>query len=34
MTAPPNAFQSGQDLLTLQPQHSVTLTWGAGPSSS
>lgn len=29
MTAPPNAFQSGTDLLRLEPGESVTNTWGA-----
>ncbi|HEX2175973.1 MAG TPA: aldose 1-epimerase family protein [Nocardioidaceae bacterium] len=29
MTAPPNAFRSGTDLLRLEPGESVTNTWGA-----
>lgn len=28
MTCPPNAFQSGEGLLTLEPGRSVTTTWG------
>jgi aldose 1-epimerase len=28
MTCPPDAFVSGQDLITLQPRESVTLRWG------
>jgi aldose 1-epimerase len=28
MTCPPNAFVSGQDLIMLQPQDSVTARWG------
>lgn len=29
MTCPPNAFQSGQDLIRLTPGQSQTTTWGA-----
>ncbi|HUY09781.1 MAG TPA: aldose 1-epimerase family protein [Candidatus Dormibacteraeota bacterium] len=29
MTCPPNAFQSGEGLIRLQPGHAVTTTWGA-----
>jgi aldose 1-epimerase len=28
MTCPPNAFASGQDLITLRPRESVTVRWG------
>jgi aldose 1-epimerase len=28
MTAPPNAFQTGQDLHALEPQQSLSLSWG------
>jgi aldose 1-epimerase len=28
MTCPPNAFNSGVDLLMLEPGDSVTHTWG------
>lgn len=28
MTCPPNAFVSGEDLITLQPRESVTVRWG------
>lgn len=28
MTAPPDAFNSGEDLLVVEPQQTVTLTWG------
>ncbi|MCW2599680.1 MAG: aldose 1-epimerase family protein [Frankiales bacterium] len=28
MTAPPNALQTGQDLMVLDPQQSLTLQWG------
>ena len=28
MTCPPNAFESGQDLITLAPRESVTVRWG------
>lgn len=31
MTAPPNAFQSGTDLIRLEPGESVELDWGVGP---
>jgi aldose 1-epimerase len=30
MTSPPNALQTGRDLLRLQPSESVELTWGVG----
>jgi aldose 1-epimerase len=30
MTAPPNALQSGQDLLVLQPQETLETQWGVG----
>ncbi len=30
MTCPPNAFQSGEGLLRLQPGQSLTTTWGVG----
>ncbi|MGB3411703.1 MAG: aldose 1-epimerase family protein [Microthrixaceae bacterium] len=29
MTCPPNAFQSGESLIVLQPSESVVLQWGA-----
>ena len=29
MTCPPNAFQSGDRLIRLDPGESVTTTWGA-----
>ncbi|MGN6598704.1 MAG: aldose 1-epimerase family protein [Actinomycetes bacterium] len=29
MTAPPNAFQSGSDVIRLAPEQSVTTRWGA-----
>lgn len=29
MTCPPNAFQTGDDVITLQPDTSITTTWGA-----
>ena len=32
MTCPPNAFQSGQDLVRLEPGQSFTSAWGIGPS--
>lgn len=28
MTAPPNALQTGEDLVVLQPEESLTLQWG------
>ena len=28
MTCPPNAFESGQDLIVLEPRESVTVRWG------
>jgi aldose 1-epimerase len=28
MTCPPNAFASGEDLITLRPRESVTVRWG------
>jgi aldose 1-epimerase len=28
MTCPPNAFQSGQRLIRLEPGQSLTTTWG------
>ena len=28
MTCPPNAFESGQDLIVLAPRESVTVRWG------
>lgn len=28
MTAPPDAFNSGEDLLVVEPEQTVTLTWG------
>ncbi|MGH9296850.1 MAG: aldose 1-epimerase family protein, partial [Acidimicrobiales bacterium] len=28
MTCPPNAFQSGESLIRLEPGESVTTTWG------
>ncbi len=31
MTAPPNAFQTGTDLITLQPGDAVDLSWGLRP---
>ncbi len=31
MTCPPNAFQSGDDLIVLEPGRSVTGTWGIRP---
>ncbi len=34
MTCPPNAFASGQDLLTLQPGQTVTHAWGIQASGS
>ncbi len=30
MTAPPNALQTGEDLIVLEPARSRTLVWGAG----
>lgn len=30
MTAPPNALQSGQDLLVLQPRETLETQWGVG----
>jgi len=30
MTCPPNAFQSGEGLLRLEPGQSLTTTWGVG----
>ena len=33
MTCPPNAFQTGTDLLVLEPRESVTLEWGITPLS-
>lgn len=32
MTAPPNAFVTGEDVLRLEPGQSVTHTWGIRPS--
>jgi aldose 1-epimerase len=29
MTCPPNAFQSGEDVITLEPGQSLTTRWGA-----
>lgn len=29
MSAPPNAFQSGESVIRLEPQQSVSLSWGA-----
>jgi aldose 1-epimerase len=34
MTCPPNAFVSGQDLITLDPGSSVTHSWGIGVRQS
>ena len=31
MTCPPNAFRTGQDLLSLDPGRSVTCSWGIRP---
>ena len=28
MTCPPNAFRSGEDVIRLEPDASVTTTWG------
>jgi aldose 1-epimerase len=30
MTCPPNAFQTGEGLLRLEPGDTVTSTWGVG----
>ena len=30
MTCPPNAFQSGEHVITLQPEQSFTSSWGIG----
>jgi len=32
MTCPPNAFQTGVDLIRLEPGRSFTSTWGIRPS--
>ena len=32
MTCPPNAFRSGEALLTLEPGESHTATWGLSPT--
>jgi galactose mutarotase-like enzyme len=31
MTAPPNAFRSGERLRVLEPGETVTTTWGIEP---
>ena len=31
MTCPPNAFRSGESLVTLEPGRSHTATWGLSP---
>ena len=32
MTCPPNAFQTGKDLIRLEPGQSFTGKWGIRPS--
>ena len=32
MTCPPNAFRTGQDLISLDPGRSHTSSWGIDPA--
>jgi aldose 1-epimerase len=34
MTCPPNAFRSGESLITLEPQASYTSAWGISPRAT
>jgi len=34
MTCPPNAFQTGEGVIVLEPKSSVSSTWGIGPVGS
>jgi len=31
MTSPPNAFRSADSLIVLEPEESLTTTWGIQP---
>ena len=33
MTCPPNAFRTGTDLIVLQPDESIRMSWGIAPDS-